>query len=151
MRYRSICSVVLGLCAVQSWAWAGANNAELSCTDKAGKTLLTGNIPGDFAEFKLTFSPGTNSLVYSEEQEEIVVAEDFSRKVFTASVMTREGGVALQLLAYPDTMQVKSASDPVEVTFSGQLKASSPGVEAFKQPAWAQKPYPVKCTYHHGI
>src|SRR5688572_18669026 len=84
----------------------GAANATIACksvSTKGGVIHLSGNIPGDLAEFELSLKRNTaETKMSSRANEDILVVDDFANKVFTMAVYGKAG--RLILYAIPGTI-----------------------------------------------
>ena len=155
-------SKVLGVLAIgfaafafASVAFGGASNAKLDCkSESANKTpvRLTGDVPGDFAEFSLKLDVGGNSIVMSTPDDKIEVVAELSKGVFTLAV-ERADGRSLRLYAVPSTVKVKGGSRRLfDARFDAVLlEAPNPGSADPLAEASMLKDVKLGCTMKHEI
>src|SRR5688500_10586281 len=90
IRTGSLLAMVAMSLPVAAMAPAGAANATIACksvSTKGGVIHLSGNIPGDLAEFELSLKRNNaETTMSSTADEEIIVVDDFANKVFTMVV-----------------------------------------------------------------
>lgn len=145
-------SLLLALLIVPATATAGAANAGLRCVSRDKKLVIEGDIPGDFAEFKLTVAKNGKSKTYSDKTgDRIVVFGHFSKRIFTLAVLPKKG-VEVRMFALPRSVRVKSKGHSTKGTFTVQLiVAPNPGVEDPMSLSAMIRGLKLTCTYDHTI
>jgi hypothetical protein len=136
-------------------AFGGANNADLECKSASSSkpaVRLFGNVPGDFAEFELTFRAGDDAIVMKAPDDKIEVVTELAKGVFTLAVELADGR-SLRLYAVPPSVKVKGGSRRLfTASFEALLlEAPKPG---YKGPLMAQsllKDIKISCTLKHSI
>jgi hypothetical protein len=133
----------------------GAANALLECKSvgqKRGELALSGDIPGDFAEFHLKLKSNTAELLMSDEKDRIYVIEDFNRQVFTIAV-GREDDRNLQLYAIPGSIKARSGANRLlNARFDAiLLEAPKPGYVGPVNYQSMLRGVKMSCTYKYSI
>jgi len=129
----------------------GAANADFECKAKSGDITLTGDIPGDFAEFNLVLRDGKAEEKFSDQKEKIYVIEDFSRGVFSF-VVDRKEETPVQIYAIPDTIKAKQIPNGMNATFDAVLQlAPIPGYSGPISYNATLHDVEMGCKYHYSI
>jgi hypothetical protein len=136
-------------------AFGGADNAKLNCesaSSQANPARLSGDVPGDVAEFSLTLDVGGDSIVMSSPDDKIEVVTELSKGVFTLAVAHADGR-SLQLYAVPSSVKVKGGSRRLfHATFDAVLlKAPKPGYKGPLMAASMLRDIKLTCTLKHEI
>jgi hypothetical protein len=116
---------------ISSQAFAGASNAGINCKSADGLTL-TGNIPGDFAEFDVTIRQADkSSRVYSltnqktgqlEGNGTATAVQSLKDGVYTITINRESPSHGfIEMFAIPKTVVFKSVSGGYTATFSAKL------------------------------
>ena len=114
-------------------ARAGAANGQLQCSAKVDKYLeiiLSGEIPGDKAEFALTntWRAGKNQVqAWKDTDSTIVVFNDLSQQVLTFEVRSSAEHPTLRLMAIPKSVKRKTGAHGAEkATFKAKVELPDP-------------------------
>ena len=89
-------AAIIATLLLTGYALAGSDNAELRCVSKDKKVTISGNIPGDFAEFELAFTENGATITMSsgpetDGKDRVLVHEDFKNGVFAVGVALSSG------------------------------------------------------------
>jgi len=152
-----IVTLALGL-VVSSQAFAGASNNFIDCSSADGSVKLTGDVPGDFAEFglKATVKSKNGGIVpnidlhsrlnQQTEKEEIngrvAVVDSLEDGVFTIKAQSTEEFELIQLFAYPSTVRMNKNGRARAAKFRGKLTLSNEN---------GMKEAVVNCTTSYSI
>ncbi|HMQ10516.1 MAG TPA: hypothetical protein PKC21_02970 [Oligoflexia bacterium] len=99
---------------------AGSANANLHCIspNKTNELEIQGNIPGDYAEFKLEITQKKIKHIFLSDLEsnktsnniylsKITIVNSLKNKVWTLDILTNDGHKNLQLFALPETVDIQ--------------------------------------------
>lgn len=152
----SMVSVVCMAMMASTAAFAGAANADLSCRSSDGVTV-SGNVPGDFAEFDMTVQQGSKSArLFSvtnqssgqtEENATISTVQDLRNGVWTlvSNRMVPGAYGYVQLYALPKTMKFQTVPNGYNASFTAKLRFN------LKDIADSSVDKTVSCTLEYGI
>jgi hypothetical protein len=154
--FRSVSvATVLMTVGFASIAFGGADNAKLDCesaTSSETSTRLSGDVPGDFAEFSLKLEVEGSSILMSSPDDKIEVVTELSKGVFTLTVEHSDRR-SLRLYAVPSSVKVKGGSRRLfNATFDAvMLQAPKPGYSGPPTAASLVKDIKLTCTLKHHI
>lgn len=138
---------------ISGQAFAGASNADINCRSADGLTL-TGNIPGDFAEFDVTIRRGgKSSRVYrltnqqtgqSEGNANATVVQSLKDGVYSIMINRESPSYGhIEMFAIPKTVVFKNVSNVSTATFSAKLSFRLFGADIEDKT--------VRCTMKYSI
>lgn len=117
-------------------AHAGATNIVLDCRTVDGKVALSGDVPGDIADFSLegrlqkttvklksAWDPNSNER---PEAGRVTVVQDFDHGVFTVQAESTgsKGYAMIQLYAFPKSVKKQLLPYGYEAHFNGQMSVN---------------------------
>jgi hypothetical protein len=124
---------LLATLVLSAQAHAGATNIVLDCKTADGKVALTGDVPGDMADFSLeaTLPKAYGKLIsaWDENQKDnpnsgrVSVIEDFKNGVFTvySESTSKNSDLTIRLYAFPKSVKMKPLPYGYEAHFTGHL------------------------------
>lgn len=146
--------VILALSLLADRAAAGGNNAELRCVSKNKKVIVSGNIPGDFTDFELTFEEDGAIMKMARDFEKggkdnIFVHEDFKKGVFAVAVSPVK---APAFMLYGIPRSVRKSAKRTTKRFKAILQtAPRPSLTEWPDAAAYFNQLPMSCTYKYEI
>lgn len=136
---------IFSLCLGFSFAaLAGATNDDIKC-EANGKTVLSGDVPGDFASFDVTLTSAGGSVALSDVAAKIDVAQYYEDGVWTLNIERSSPYGFLQMHALPKTMIFKRIPNGYTASFTAKAEYN------FSEVAASTQTMTLKCTLRYQL
>jgi hypothetical protein len=156
--FHRIVSIAVGVIAaallLAGHAQAGSANAELRCVSKGKKVTVSGNIPGDFAEFELAFAENGATMTMTNDtkkggKDRVFVHEDFKNGVFAVAVAMASGH---SFTLYGIPRSVRKSAKRTNKRFQAVLQtAPRPSLKEWNYAVDFFSRLPMSCRYKYKI
>ena len=133
---------------------AGGANADLHCVSKNKKVIISGKIPGDFADFELAFQENGTSITLTNDPEKegsdrVFIHEDFKIGVFAVAVSI---GNSYDLMLYGIPHSVRKSAKTTNKRFQAILQtAPRPSRRAWNNSNDFFNRLAMTCSHKHEI
>ena len=146
--------VIVAVSVLAGRADAGGANAEIRCVSKNKKVTVSGNIPGDFAEFELAFEENGATITLTDDPEKggkdrIFVHQDFKNGVFAVAVALSRG---YSFMLYGIPRSVRKSAKRTRKRFRAVLQtAPRPSLKEWNDADAYFHRLPMICTYKYEV